>query len=101
MKKSPTLIERAISSILKVNELYSKLQRHIEITGKSKSNTSKETIIPILQDELGKINLPERLSIKYHICPACKTGELITIMTFKGEGILLQRLRYRLWYGIF
>jgi len=50
------------------------------------SNTSKGKIIPILQDELGKINLPARLRIKHHICPACKTGELITIMTFKGGG---------------
>ena len=48
------------------------------------SNTSKGRIIPILQDQLGKINLPERPRVKHHICPVCKTGELITIMTFKG-----------------
>jgi len=48
------------------------------------SNTSKGKIIPILQEELGKINLPERVGVKHNICPVCKTGELITIMTFKG-----------------
>ncbi len=48
------------------------------------SNTSKGKIIPILQDQLGKFNLPERPRVKHHICPVCKTGELITIMTFKG-----------------
>jgi len=48
---------------------------------KSQSNTSKGKIIPILQDELGKINLPERVGVKHHICPVYKTGELITIMS--------------------
>jgi hypothetical protein len=48
------------------------------------SNTSKGKIIPILQDELGKVNLPERPRVKRPICPVCKTGELVTIMTFKG-----------------
>lgn len=48
------------------------------------SNSSKAKTIPILQDQLGKVNLPERPCIKHSICPVCKTGELITIMTFKG-----------------
>jgi len=37
MKKSTTLIERACFSIPKFNELYLKLKRHIEISGKSNS----------------------------------------------------------------
>jgi site-specific recombinase XerD len=37
MKKSQTLIERACFSQPKFKQLYSKLQRHIEITGKSQS----------------------------------------------------------------
>ena len=37
MKKSTTLIERACSSLPEFSELYSKLKRHIAITGKSQS----------------------------------------------------------------
>jgi len=48
------------------------------------SNTSKAKTIPVLQEQLGKVSLPEKPRAKYLVCPVCKTGELITIMTFKG-----------------
>ena len=48
------------------------------------SNTSKAKTIPLLQGQLGKVSLPERPREKHRVCPVCKTGELITIMTFKG-----------------
>ena len=48
------------------------------------SNTSKAKTIPVLQKQLGKVSLPERPLSKHRVCPVCKTGELITIMTFKG-----------------
>jgi len=48
------------------------------------SSTSKNKTIPLLQQQLGKPHLPEKPKVKYHICPVCKKGELITLITFKG-----------------
>ena len=48
------------------------------------SNMSKAKTIPLLQDQLGKVSLPERPREKHRVCPVCKTGELVTVMTFKG-----------------
>jgi len=49
------------------------------------SSTSKNKIIPLLQQELGKVDIPESPSFnKNRTCPVCKTGELITLYMFKG-----------------
>ena len=48
------------------------------------SSTSKGKTIPLLQQQLGKVNLPERPLTKYRICPVCKAGKLVIVMTFKG-----------------
>jgi len=49
------------------------------------SNTSKNKILPLLQEHPGRLSLPEKPKVKHHnLCPVCKKGELITIVTFKG-----------------
>lgn len=48
------------------------------------SSTVKNKIIPLLQQQIGKPDLPERPKVKHHICPVCNTGVLVTLITFKG-----------------
>ncbi len=49
------------------------------------SNTSKGKIMPLLQEQLGKVDLPQKPTpVKHRICPVCKVGELVLLMTFKG-----------------
>ncbi len=50
------------------------------------SSSLKKRIIPVLQEELGKIILPERTPLRHRPCPACKTGQLVTILTFDSRG---------------
>lgn len=74
------------------HEFIRRFSQHILPKGFSKiryygilSNTSKGKIIPLLQNQLGKIHLPEKPRCVCHrSCPICKTGELVLIMTFKG-----------------
>jgi len=48
------------------------------------SSTLKKKIIPLLQEQLGEVNLPERPPLQHRTCPICKTGELVTLITFKA-----------------
>ena len=50
------------------------------------SSYYKGTVIPGLQKELGKPKLPETTSVLHRKCPACKKGNLVTIMTFTARG---------------
>jgi len=46
----------------------------------------KNRIIPVLQEELDKPELPEREKIKHRICPVCRKGELVTLAIIKPRG---------------
>ena len=49
------------------------------------SHSLKNKIIPLLQQQLGKVNLPESpQTIKSRPCPVCNKGELVTLIFFKG-----------------
>jgi len=49
------------------------------------SHSLKNKIIPLLQHQLGKVDLPgSSQTIKFRQCPVCKTGELVTLVFFKG-----------------
>lgn len=50
------------------------------------SSSLKRKVIPNLQEELGEVVLKERPSIIHRSCPACKTGQLETILTFSSRG---------------
>lgn len=49
------------------------------------SSSLKKIIIPVLQKQLGKIILQERSVYQHRVCPKCKKGELVTLITFKGR----------------
>ena len=50
------------------------------------SSYYKRTIIPELQQEIGKPKLPEPSPLVHRKCPACKKGNLVTIATFPARG---------------
>lgn len=50
------------------------------------SSYYKRTIIPELQEELGKPELPETTPLLHRKCPVCKKGNLVTIATFTARG---------------
>lgn len=50
------------------------------------SSSLKKTIIPVLQEQLGKTELPEKTALQHRACPVCKTGELVTLITFTARG---------------
>ncbi len=60
------------------------------------SSSVKKNVIPILQKQLGKPVLPSRPQPVHRRCPLCKTGELITLITFNArgppKGVVLQAL---------
>ena len=56
--------------------------RHYGILG----SYYKRTIIPELQEELGRPELAETSSLLHRKCPTCKKGNLVTIMTFTARG---------------
>src|SRR5690606_17187456 len=53
---------------------------------KEYSGLYKRTIIPELQEELGKPKLPETTPLLHRKCPVCKKGNLVTIATFTARG---------------
>jgi hypothetical protein len=48
------------------------------------SSALKKKIIPLLQQELGKPVLKEKLPV-HRVCPKCRKGSLVTLLTFKGR----------------
>jgi hypothetical protein len=50
------------------------------------SSSLKKIIIPVLQEQLGKVKTLEKLPEYFRVCPICKTGELVTLMTFDKRG---------------
>jgi hypothetical protein len=46
----------------------------------------KKRIIPLLQEQLGKIRLEEKPPLQHRICPICKIGNMITMVTFTARG---------------
>lgn len=58
------------------------------------SSTMKKKIIPPLQEQLGKVKLTKKQPLQHRICPLCKIGELVTLITFNSRGppanVLLQ-----------
>lgn len=49
------------------------------------SSVLKQRIIPLLQELLGKPELPEKPQQVNRPCPVCRKGSLITRLTFKGR----------------
>lgn len=49
------------------------------------SSALKKSIIPELQQQLGKPDLPERQQPVNRPCPVCKTGQLVTLVTFTAR----------------
>ena len=60
------------------------------------SSTVKKKTIPLLQEQLGEVRLQEKPPLQHRACPVCKTGELVTLITFTARGpptgALLQEL---------
>ena len=50
------------------------------------SSALKKSTIPQLQQQLGKPHLPEKLKLVHRPCPVCKTGQLVTLVTFTARG---------------
>ena len=50
------------------------------------SNSLKNAVLPILQEEVGKPQLPEKPPLKHKKCCLCGTGQLITIMVCSPRG---------------
>lgn len=50
------------------------------------SSALKKSTIPELQQQLGKPQLPEKLKLVHRPCPVCKTGQLVTLVTFTARG---------------
>jgi len=50
------------------------------------SSLLKKIVVPVLQEELGKPVLQERGKLVHRQCPVCKTGELVTLLTFTARG---------------
>ncbi len=49
------------------------------------SSTLKKVCVELLQQELGRIKLPERKDV-HLLCPACRKGKLVTIWRFNSRG---------------
>ncbi len=49
------------------------------------SSTLKKVCVELLQQELGRIKLPERPDMRLQ-CPACRKGKLVTIWRFNSRG---------------
>ncbi len=50
------------------------------------SSYYKRTIIPELQEDLGRPKIAETAPLMHRKCPACKKGNLVTIATFTARG---------------
>ncbi|MDZ7743687.1 MAG: IS91 family transposase [Bacteroidota bacterium] len=50
------------------------------------SNSLKNAILPILQQEVGKPQLPEKPPLKHKKCCFCGIGQLVTIMVYSPRG---------------
>lgn len=66
--------------------------RHYGILGSS----VKKTIIPCLQQQLGKGKVEEKPPLSHRLCPICRKGQMVTLITFTARGpptdLLLQAL---------
>jgi len=63
------------------------------------SSYHKRTIIPEIQEELGKPELQQTAPLMHRKCPACKKGNLVTIATFPARGPpkgLLEQIKKRI-----
>jgi len=62
------------------------------------SSSLKKDVIHLLQQQLGKPELPERTKLIHRPCPVCRKGELVTLMTFTARGppaIILKALLHQ------
>ena len=50
------------------------------------SSALKKDIIPELQQQLGKPQLPEKPKLVHRQCPVCRKGQLVTLLTFTARG---------------
>ena len=50
------------------------------------SSYYKGTIIPVLQEDLGRPELAETVPLLHRRCPVCKKGNLVTVTTFTARG---------------
>jgi hypothetical protein len=50
------------------------------------SSALKKDIIPQLQQQLGKPQLPEKPKPVHRPCPVCRKGQLVTLLTFTARG---------------
>lgn len=50
------------------------------------SSTLKKRLLPIIEEQIGKIIITEKCPSIMGICPVCKTGEMITIQYFDCRG---------------
>lgn len=50
------------------------------------SSSLKKTILPLIEQEIGKVELPAGDRIRHRQCPVCKTGQLVTFFHFNSRG---------------
>jgi hypothetical protein len=50
------------------------------------SSSIKKNTIPLLQEQLGEVELRGKPPLQHRVCPVCKTGELVTLITFTARG---------------
>src|SRR5699024_11104960 len=50
------------------------------------SSYYKKIIVQKLQQDLGRLELPERKPLQHNKCPSCEKGKLITLTTFTARG---------------
>jgi hypothetical protein len=50
------------------------------------SSSIKKNTIPPLQEQLGKVMLQEIPTLQHRVCPVCKIGKLVTLITFTARG---------------
>jgi hypothetical protein len=50
------------------------------------SSSQKKVVIPVLQKLMGEAKLQKKPPLRHRACPVCKTGELVTLITFNARG---------------
>jgi len=63
------------------------------------SSTVKKKTIPLLQEQLGEVRFQQKPPLQHRVCPICKAGELVTLITFTARGpptgaVLQELLQY-------
>ena len=60
------------------------------------SSAVKKEVIPVLQQQTGSPELPQKTKIKHRICPICQKGELVILAIVKARGPPLSTIIKRL-----